>query len=157
MNLRALLIGGCAILFVIDPALAETTWTAATSPTLSASSDEEESDHSLFAVCPIRNIVELFIGAEERVGEGQGEAVKLVLQSGGKSATLSGVSRRSYNHEMTGGTELVTRVETSDEFFKVLSTGKPVKLSGSLSKPVTWNHKGMAAAVKKFMRDCAQR
>jgi hypothetical protein len=35
---------------------------------------------------------------------------------------------------MTGGTELVTRVETSDEVFKVLSTGKPVKLSGSLSK-----------------------
>jgi hypothetical protein len=32
-----------------------------------------------------------------------------------------------------------------------------VKLSGSLAKPVTWNHKGMADAVKKFGKDCAAR
>jgi hypothetical protein len=43
------------------------------------------------------------------------------------------------------------------EAFQVLFSGKLVKLSGSLKKPVTWNHKGMAEAVKKFVRDCAPR
>src|SRR5262245_45154923 len=118
LNLRASLLGGLAGFFLVGPALAETKWTTATSPTLFAQSDETESDHSLFAVCPIRGIVELYVGANEQVGKGQGEAVRLRVESAGKSATLSGVSRNSYNSEMTGGTELVTRVETNDEFFK---------------------------------------
>ena len=58
---------------------------------------------------------------------------------------------------MTGGTELVTRVTTDHDVFKVLSSGKPVKVTGSLAKPVTWNHPGMADAVKKFIKDCAPR
>jgi hypothetical protein len=58
---------------------------------------------------------------------------------------------------MTGGTELVVYTGPEDDFFKVLATGKPVKLSGSLKKPVTWNDKGMADAVKKFVKDCASR
>lgn len=137
--------------------MAEVKWSTATSPSLYAASNEDESDRSFYAVCPISGIVELFVGADEQVGKGQGEAVKVKVESDGKSATVSGVSRRSFNHEMTGGTELVTRIEIGDDFFKVLSTGKPVKVSGSLSKPVTWNHKGMAGAVKKFLKDCAAR
>ena len=120
-------------------------------------SDEVESDHSFYAVCPIRGIVDLYVGAQEQVGKGENEAVKLRFDSDGKTATLSGISRWSYNSEMTGGRELVTRVETGNDVFKVLSTGKPIRLSGSLGKPVTWNHPGMADAVKKFMKDCAPR
>lgn len=146
------------LLLVSTQALAATKWTAGTSPSLSVMSDESEADRSLYAVCPIRGIVELFVGAQEQVGKGEGEAVKLRVESDGKSATLSGVSRRSFNSEMTGGTELVTRVILpDDDFFNVLSSGKPVKLSGSLAKPVTWNHKGMADAVKKFVKDCTPR
>jgi hypothetical protein len=145
------------LLLAAGSAAAKTKWTAATSPSLYAASDEDESDRSLYAVCPIRGIVELYVGANEQVGKGENEAVKLRVESDGKSATLSGFSRWSYNSEMTGGTELVTRVEADHEFFKVLSSGKPIKLTGSLRKPVTWNHPGMADAVKKFMKDCAPR
>jgi hypothetical protein len=152
-----LLICGLVVPVLVDPALAETKWTVATSPTLTVQSDEAESDHSLIAICPMPGIVELFVGADDQVGKGEGETVKLRIESGGKSATLSGVSRRSFNHEMTGGTELVTRIDTSNEAFKVLFSGKPVKLSGSMKKPVTWNHKGMADAVKKFIKDCSPR
>jgi hypothetical protein len=159
VHFRTLLIASLMLVPVVGPAAAKTKWTAATSPSLYAASasDEDESDHSLYAVCPIRGIVELYVGANEQVGKGENEAVKLRVDSDGKSATLSGFSRKSYNSEMTGGTELVTRVETNHEFFKVLSSGKPIKLTGSLSKPVTWNHPGMADAVKKFMKDCAPR
>jgi hypothetical protein len=152
-----LLIAPLMLALIAAPAAAKTKWTAATSPSLYAASDEPESDHSLYAVCPIRGIVELFVGADEQVGKGENDAVKLRFESDGKSATLSGISRKSFNSEMTGGTELVTRVETNHDVFKVLSSGKPIKLTGSLSKPVTWNHPGMADAVKKFMKDCAPR
>jgi hypothetical protein len=157
LHFTTLLVAPLMLLLVTHPAVAKTKWTAATSPSLYAASDEVESDHSLQAFCPIRGIVELYVGAQEQVGKGANDAVRLRFESDGKSATLSGFSRRSYNSEMTGGTELVTRVEASHDFFKVLTTGKPIRISGSLSKPVTWNHPGMAEAVKKFMRDCAPR
>jgi hypothetical protein len=157
LNLKALLIASSVVLLLSGPALATTKWTAATSPSLTAHSDEVESDRSLFAVCPIPGIVDIYVGANDQVGKGQGETVKLRLESDGKSATVIGASRRSYNSEMTGGTELVTRIHPDDDFFKVLATGKPVKISGSLSKPVTWNDKGMADAVKKFVKSCAGR
>ena len=157
MHVRALFAAPLMLLMVAVPAAAKTKWTAGTSPSLYAASDETESDHSLYAFCPMRGIVELFVGASEQVGKGENDAVRLRFESDGKSATLSGFSRRSYNSEMTGGTELVTRVETSHEVFKVLASGKPIKLSGSLSKPLTWNHPGMADAVKKFMKACEAR
>ena len=156
MTFRALAVAAAAALAFSAPAAAKTKWTAQTSPSLYALSDEAESDHSLYAICPIRGIVDLYVGAQEQVGKVANETVKLRVESDGKSATISGISRRSYNSEMTGGTELVTRVETNNDFFKVLSTGKPIKLTGSL-KPVTWNHPGMADAVKKFMKDCEPR
>ena len=157
MTFRAWVVAAAVALTFSAPAVAKTKWTAQTSPSLYAMSDEDESDHSFYAVCPIRGIVELYVGANEHVGKGENDAVKLRFESDGKSATLSGISRWSFNSEMTGGTELVTRVETNHDVFKVLSTGKPIKLTGSLSKPVTWNHPGMADAVKKFMKDCAPR
>lgn len=158
MNLKRLFIVAFALLLGLTvAAVAETKWSTGSAPTLTALSTEVESDFSLFAMCPMPGIVELYVGANEQVGKGQGEAVRLRLESDGKSATLSGVSRNSYNSEMTGGTELVTRIETSNEVFRVLATGKPVKLSGSLSKPVTWNHAGMSGAVRKFLKECAPR
>lgn len=153
---RKSLVRAATLLVLSAPALAATKWTAGTMPSLYVMSDEPESDHLLFAVCPIRGVFEVFVGAQEQVGKGAGEAVRLRFESDGKQAVLNGVSRRSHNSEMTGGTELVTRlIPPNDDFFKVLATGKPVKVSGSLAKPVTWNHKGMAEAVKKFMKDCA--
>lgn len=157
MNFRSLCIGSITLLLLAGPAAADARWTAATSPTLLAHSNEPESDRSLFAVCASRGVVELYIGADEQVGKGEGDAVKVRVESDGKSATVSGTSRRSANFQMTAGTELVTRVGPNDEFFKVLATGKPVKVSGSLSKSATWNDRGMAEAVRKFVKDCGPR
>jgi hypothetical protein len=155
LHLKTLFAALPLLLLAAAPAAAKTKWTAGTVPSLYAMSDEDEADHSLYAFCAIPGIVELFVGAHEQVGKGQNEAVKLRLESDGKSATVNGFSRKSYNFEMTGGTELVTRIEATNDVFKVLATGKPIKLTGSLGKPVTWNHPGMADAVKKFSKACA--
>jgi hypothetical protein len=157
LKYRALAVAATAALALSAPAVAKTKWTAATSASLHVRSDEQDADRSLYAVCAEPGVVELFIGADEAVGKGEGEPVKLRAESDGKSATISGVSRKSIDFEGSrGGTELVTRIFLfNDEFFKVLASGKPVKLSGSLKKPVTWNHPGMADAVKKFTKACA--
>jgi hypothetical protein len=157
LHLKTLFAALPLLLLVAGSAEAKTKWTAGTVASLYAMSDESESDHSLYAFCAIPGIVELYVGAQEQVGKGENDAVKLRFESDGKSATLSGFSRRSYNSEMTGGTELVTRVEATHDLFKVLATGKPIKLTGSLSKPIIWNHPGMADAVKKFSKACAPR
>ena len=157
LHLKSLFAALPLLLLVTGSADAKTKWTVGTVASLYAISDEAESDHSLYAFCAIPGIVELYVGAQEQVGKGKNDAVNLRFESDGKSATVSGFSRWSYNSEMTGGTELVTRVEATHDLFKVLATGKPVKLTGSLGKPVTWNHPGMADAVKKFSKACAPR
>lgn len=133
---------------------AATNWSVSTIPTLLALPTESESDTSLLALCRNAGNIELHIGANEEVGRGRGESATLRFQSDGKSAVVKGVSRRSDNYEMTGGTELVTRVSSDSEFFKVLATGKPVNVSGSLKKSVTWSDTAIASAVTKFLLDC---
>jgi hypothetical protein len=66
------------------------------------------------------------------VGKGEGEKVALTFKSDGREAVVRGLSKWSDDSEMTGGTELVTEVKTSDPLFSVLQTGKAVRLSGSL-------------------------
>jgi hypothetical protein len=148
---------GCTVLVIVAvvPAAAATKWTVSTRPYLVARSTESESDASLRALCRYSESIELRLGAEDGgVGEGKGEKVNLHLESQGKTATLEGVSRRSEDSEMTGGTELVTEVRADAPVFAVLQTGKPVKLSGSLPKPVVWSPQGMASAVKTFLKAC---
>src|SRR5215207_2419141 len=68
--------------------------------------DEPEVDYEFWAHCRADGSIEVGAAAEAHVGKGRGEAVTLKLASAGKSATLTGVSRKSENFEMTGGVEL---------------------------------------------------
>ena len=132
-------------------------WTVSTGPYLEARSTEHESDASLRAICRNAATVELRVGAQEQVGKGEGEKVALTFKSDGREAVVRGLSKWSDDSEMTGGTELVTEVKTSDPLFSVLQTGKAVRLSGSLAKPAIWEAKGMAPSVKKFLERCRAR
>jgi hypothetical protein len=147
---------GCAVLLAVGAteATAATKWTTSTRPYLEARSTESESDASLRALCRNSAAIGLRVGAAERVGNGKGEKVKLLLESQGKTATLEGISTESEDSPMTGGTELVTEVGADSPVFAVLQTGKAVKLSGSLEKPVVWSPQGMGPAVKAFLAAC---
>jgi len=147
---------GCIALMAVavTQAVAETNWRVSTRPYLEARSTESESDASLRALCRNSQSIALRVGAAEAVGKGKGEKVTLRFESQGKVATLKGVSRESEDTNMTGGTELVTEVADDAPVFAVLQTGKAVKLSGSLAKPVVWSPQGMASAVKTFLDAC---
>src|ERR1044072_7085734 len=67
--------------------------------------NEPEVDYEFWAHCRANGTIEVGAAAEAHVGKGRGEAVTLKLASDGKTATLTGVSRKSDNTEMTGGIE----------------------------------------------------
>lgn len=78
----------------------------------------------------------------------------LTLASAGKSATVKGRSRWSENSEMTGGTELRATVALTHPLFAVLATGKPITVTGSLKKPVTWKVRSLKARLAAFIKAC---
>src|ERR1700730_16444362 len=92
------------------PGQAKVAWVVSTAPYLEARSNESEADASLRAICRNSSAVELRVGAYNSVGKGQGESVVLHFNSQVGSAVLRGVSRKSEDYEMTGGTELVTEI-----------------------------------------------
>jgi hypothetical protein len=151
------LAAAAALLGLASPVYAgtdELDWTARNAFFLEARVRAEESDASLRLFCKSPDVIEVRIGAEEMVGKGKGEEVALKLKAGGTQADLTGVSEPSEDSEMTGGTELVTRLAPDDPLFTVLRAGKDVAVTGGGSRGATWSAKGMKAAVDKFLGKC---
>ncbi|MBX9847017.1 MAG: hypothetical protein K2Z80_34935 [Xanthobacteraceae bacterium] len=115
--------------------------------------DVPEVDYELWAHCRPDGNIEVGAGAEAHVGKARGEAVTLKLTSAATTATLTGVSRRSENSEMTGGIELRAVVSREHPLFAVLATGKPISVSGPI-KPMTWPAKGLKARTAEFLKAC---
>lgn len=84
-----------------ENALSATTWTVTKRPFLEARSDEPESDASLRAFCRNGSAIELRVGAAEQVGNGQGEAVAVTFESNSRRITLTGISVKSDDFQMT--------------------------------------------------------
>jgi hypothetical protein len=120
---------------------------------LQAMSTEPERDTEFWARCRPDGAIDIGIGADSSVGTGKGEAVTLMLASGGVMAKLTGSSRDSANFQMTGGAELRARVSRNDAVFNVLSTGKPIQVRGAI-KPITWPAKGLKSRVAAFLKAC---
>jgi hypothetical protein len=120
---------------------------------LSGMPNEPEVDYELWAHCRADGAIDVGAAAESHVGKGGGEAVMLKLASGLKRATLTGVSRRSENSEMTGGVELRATVSHDHPVFAVLGNGSKVKVSGPI-KPLTWETKGLKPKVAAFLKAC---
>ncbi len=114
---------------------------------------EPESDTLFWALCGKGGSIELGIGGDADVGKGEGEAVKVTLKSGTSTATVVGQSRKSANFQMTGTSELRTKVARDHAVFKVLAAGQPIRASGSI-KPVTWQVKGLKPLVARFLQRC---
>ncbi len=138
------------------PSQAAMRWQTSHRPFLLAHSTETESDRSFLALCRGPGAIELRIGADDYVGKGEGEPVSLTFAGGGRRATLRGVSKKSDDFGMTGGRELVTEVTTDDPLFKVLLTGKPVTITGSLKRPIVLDGKRAKPAVAKFLAACSR-
>jgi hypothetical protein len=151
VTIGTLLVAGLA-----NPARAEIKWSVLTRPYLLARTTGPEGDATLRAICRNPNAIEVRIGAEENVGKGNGEPVTLRFSGNGTAVSIKGVSRRSEDYQMTGGTELVTELQADDAFFKLLTSGQPVKVSGSLQKTTTWVGAEMTEAVKKFFSTCTR-
>jgi hypothetical protein len=122
-------------------------------PYLQAMSSEPETDRQFWAHCRAEGGIDIGMGAESNVGEGNEELVTLTLTSAGATAVLAGNSRKSVNFQMTAGVELQAKVMRDDAVFKVLATGAPIAVSGSM-KPVTWPVKGLKAKVAAFLQAC---
>ena len=115
--------------------------------------DVPEVDYELWLHCRADGKIEIGAGAEAHVGKARGEAVTLKFVSAGKAATLTGVSRRSENSEMTGGIELRAIASRDHPLFAVLVTGKPIFVSGPI-KPMTWQVKRLRAKTAEFLKAC---
>jgi hypothetical protein len=118
--------------------------------------DESEVDNEFWARCGKDGLIDIGMGAESHVGKGKGEKVSLTLTSGGQSVTIAGVSRESVNVEMTGGIELQARVKRDDKLFAILATGQPIRVTGSIRKPLRWDVKGLKAKVAEFFKLCGK-
>ena len=113
-----------------------------------------EVDYEFWAHCRADGDIDVGMGAESHVGKGKGEKVELTLTSAGQSAKVVGVSRDSVNAEMTGGIELQGRVKRDDPLFAVLAIGQPIRVTGSIKKPLKWNVKGLKPRVSAFLQAC---
>jgi hypothetical protein len=112
-----------------------------------------ESDTIFWARCAGKQAIDLGIGGNNDVGKGKGEAVSITLKSGAVSTTIAGRSRKSANVEMTGTSELRAKVSAGHDVFKVLATGKPIAVSGSIEAE-TWPVKGLQSKVAAFLKSC---
>jgi uncharacterized Zn-binding protein involved in type VI secretion len=112
-----------------------------------------ESDTIFWARCAGNRAIDIGIGGNNDVGKGKGEAVSITLKSGSVSVKVDGQSRKSENFEMTGTSELRTKVSSGHDVFKVLATGKPIAVSGSM-KAETWPVKGLRGKVAAFLKSC---
>jgi hypothetical protein len=54
---------------------------------------------------------------------------------------------------MTGGVELRAVVASAHPLFKVLGSGRPIKVSGPI-KPLTWPVKGLKGKLATFLKEC---
>jgi len=122
-------------------------------PYLQGMPAETESDTEFWALCRRGGKIEIGVGANSMVGKGEGETVSLTLASGSARAHLRGKSRNSVNFQMTAGTELRAEVSRDDALFKVLATGKPITVSGSIKRDI-WAVKGLSAKLAAFLRAC---
>jgi hypothetical protein len=144
--------------FVSTPAFADKIEYAAIAdsvPHLVIRSNETESDAFIRATCSQTGMVELRLGAEFDVGAGKGGAVTLTLKSAGKTANISGVSLQSIDSPMTGSSELLATVPSTDPVFAVLSSGASIRLSGSIKGAQSVSVGNEATkSLKKFLASC---
>jgi hypothetical protein len=146
-----------AALLVPSAARADLQWTLTKKdghPYLQGMSSEPEIDTEFWALCRSRSAIDLGVGANSGVGHGKGETVRLTLTSGTATAALSGRSQDSVDVEMTGGTELRATVPATDPLFAVLANGAPIRVTGSIKAPATWQVKGLKQRVAAFLAAC---
>ncbi len=114
-----------SLLFIGTPAsAADHIVTTAKKAAIEIMPNESEVDRILEAICLGAGRIELRIGAELQLGKGAFDPVSVKVVAGKTTATLTGVSVKSPNFEMTGGSELLTVVEANDAALALLSKGR---------------------------------
>jgi hypothetical protein len=151
---RFLLAAAVAFALPHSPALAKTLWGGKPRPYLEARPTEEESDAAVRAACMFDGLISLRLGAVYGVGKGNGEPVSVRIESDGKSARVQGLSRKSPDIEMTGGTELATELPLDDAAIGVLFSGKAVSIVTPDQKKHPLVDADASGTAKKFLDRC---
>jgi hypothetical protein len=140
------------------PALAdkiEYTAIADLAPHLVIRSNAPEGDAFIRATCSQAGVVELRLGAELDVTAGKDGMASLTLRSAGKTANISGAALQSIDSPMTGSSELLATIPSTDPVFAVLTSGAPVRLSGSIKGAQSVSIGNEATkGLKKFLASC---
>lgn len=152
--IRFILAGVAALALPLSPAVAKTTWGGKPRPYLEARPTEEESDAAVRAACVFDGLISLRLGAVYGVGKGNGEPVSVKVESDGKSVKVQGLSRKSPDIEMTGGTELAAELPLDDAAIDVLFGGKAVSIVTPDGKKHPLVDADASGAAKKFLKQC---
>lgn len=119
-------------------------------------SKEPETDPLLYLTCIHSQMLDIRIGGELGLGKGEHEPVSLSLRSGTLSTRVDGVSVRSPDFEMTGGTMLLTSIEPKGRAVQILTGGKPIEFKPSSGQSTTMTlGKSITSALKSFLDKCA--
>ena len=118
-------------------------------------SDETESEALLRLGCKSYGLIDTHLGGAFDIGEGGYEAVTVTLSSGALKAKVQGVSIYSEDSELTGGTELLTALFSSDDAFAVLTSGREITLLGGRDKTDNFTlGVETTAELKAFLEKC---
>jgi hypothetical protein len=115
-----------------------------------------EGDTDIRLTCLRVGVAEVNVGAEDHIGEGNGERVTLRLRSASAAITLNGRSRFSPNSELTGGTELRANVGANSGLIKMLTAPGAIVVTGSNVK-MTLPEPGRLEAISRFRKGCFPR
>lgn len=119
-------------------------------------SDQPETDSLLYAVCVTPAMFEVLIGDELKFGSGDHEPVSATLSDGTLSTKVDGVSVRSPDYEMTGGTMLLTTLEPKGRAWRILTSGKKIEIRPKGGEPETVSlGKAATDALKAFASRCS--
>lgn len=116
---------------------------------------QPENDALLDATCLASNMIDIRFGGGFDFGKGKYEPVSLKLSDGTLSSRIKGISVLSPDHEMTGGSMLLTALDPKGKEMQILASGKPIEFRPSSGAPgkVTLG-KTVTAAVKTFVKNC---
>jgi hypothetical protein len=130
--------------------------TAGKFPMLEIGYNEPENDMVLYATCIAPNTLDIRIGGGFDFGKGEYESISLTLTDGATTSRITGVSVKSPDIEMTGGTMLLTSVGPEGKTMQILASGKPIDFRRDGVKPDKVSlGKSVTGTLKSFIKECA--
>lgn len=119
-------------------------------------SDAPETDALLIVTCVAPGTLDVRIGGELPLGDGEHKPASVTLSDGALSVKVDGVSVRSPDQEMTGGVMLLTSLDPKGKAWRILISGKPIEIrTGSGTNEKISLGKSVTDALKALAGKCS--